>query len=39
MAQNVGELGAGMSDEPLIEYLTKQYKLLPKATRESMDKA
>ena len=39
MQQQVGDLGAGMSDEPLIEYLTKQYKALPRATRQSMDKA
>ena len=38
MQSQVGELGAGISDDPIIEFMTKQYKLLPKATRNSMDK-
>ena len=33
----VGDLGAGMSDEPLIDYITTQYKLLPRAVRKKMD--
>ena len=39
MQQQVGELGSGMSDDPIIEFMTQQYKALPKATRQSMDKA
>ena len=39
MQEQVGELGAGMSDDPIIEFMSKQYKLLPKATRQSMDEA
>ena len=37
MKQQLGDLGSGQSDEPLIDYISKSYKSLPRAVRKRMD--
>ena len=37
MKQNLGDLGSGQSDDPLIDYISNSYKSLPRAVRKAMD--
>ena len=37
MKQNLGDLGSGQSDDPLINYISNSYKSLPRAVRKAMD--
>jgi len=37
MQKELGDLGSGQSDEPLIDYISKSYKALPREVRKRMD--
>jgi len=37
MKKELGDLGSGQSDDPLIDYIATSYKSLPRAVRKAMD--